>query len=268
MPTRPSVVAYHEVRPGISIFTRLHLIRMDEAEQTLYFTAGVRALGDTTLALGSRLVVKESDLRQNDAKTVYHLKVEKVDTVAGDIIHQARIVNSVSQHHERAHARYDLELDAFRNNNLRFRTRNISSKGLQLHHSATLTSALLNEKMAVYLNINRHNVQFDCRPRYIIYNWWENSHVVGAEFVNITASQQQVIDGLLSTLAPADFASAKDNLSEMLDTIHHETPPPVLAAVGAATPADDEPEVAKDEPSKVQKTLIDPASGRIRFDRL
>lgn len=253
-----SVTAYYEVHARISIFTRLILHGRDDARNTLTFSVGIRSLHDTTLPLGSRLVLKESEIQQNNSKKMYTVRVIGSQLVDGVYLHTASILGATTLEYDRKDPRQNIELEAFRSEQVRFKTVNISHGGLQFCYGTKLTSALLSENMPLFLEVGPDTVAFECRPRYIIYNWWEQRHMVGAEFVNLTPLQQSVLNKLLG-----EKPSEKPPIQEISDLLEAQFDQPLTPAAIAASLAE-----ASTTADKIQKIMIDPESGRIRFDRL
>lgn len=233
------VAAYHEIRAEILVHCMLKVLSQSEAEGTFKATVGIRELDDTTLSIGSRVVIKAKDVAES-GQNVYVCRVEDVEVRQGKTVHIIRVLQQQDRTYQRKHNRYDAELDVRRSDNLRFKTANLSQGGLQILCKNMLTSALIDKPTEMFVSINGQEEAFECRPCYIVYSWWDQCHKVGVSFVNVSPHQQDVLKTLLMGLgAPeSDWVEA--------------------APVPAATPEGSDP--------KARKTRIDPETGRILVD--
>lgn len=237
------VRACHEIRPEILVRCMLKVLSMDPVTKTFKATAGVRALDDTTLSIGSRLVIKAKDVGEADKKA-YFCKVEDVEVRQGKTVHIIRVLETRDLAYQRHHKRFDAEIQVLRNDSLRFKTANISQGGLQLLCQNKLTSALIDQLTEMHLVIDGREIPFECRPCYIVYSWWDQRHQVGLEFINVTPVQEGILKDLLGTLGAVD----SDWVSE--------------------APLQDEPSAPLEEPAlKSRKHRIDPETGRIIVEK-
>lgn len=239
------VPACHEIRPEILVRCMLKVLSLDPVTKTFKATVGVRELDDTTLSIGSKLLVKGKHLGEADKKA-YFCKVEDVEVRQGKTVHIIRILENRDLAYQRRHARFDAELEVCRNDNLRFKTANISQGGMQLLCQNKLTSALIDQPTAIRVVIDGREIPFECRPSYIVYSWWDQCHQVGLAFINVTPVQEAILKDLLGTLG----AKETDWVGE-------------AAPKENATPA----AVAGDAQHKASKTRIDPDSGRIIVEK-
>ncbi len=255
------IKACYEVRADITVFCCLQVLTVSSDGQTLEAIIGLRNMGDATLAVGTRLVIKPKELGElTESGTLYILRVDHVEKNGPRAVHQIRLLTAQEANHQREHERFALEVDAYRNADIRFKTTNISLGGVQLKYQATLTSIILDQPFPVHIRIDGKPVAFECSPRYIKYNWWEQCHTMGAAFINLTPTQQAALESLLSQAVPLPQEPAL-TVSEAVSPALEEVA--VHAAHAVAEPS---PSPPKEEAPKARKTMIDPESGRIRFE--
>lgn len=233
------IPAYHEIRAEILVHCMLKILSQSVPDGTFKATVGIRELDDTTLSIGSRLVIKAKDVGES-GKLVYVCRVEDVEVRQGKTVHIIRVVEQQDRAYQRQHNRYEADLDVRRSDNLHFKTANLSQGGLQILCRNMLTSALIDKPTEMFLSVNGEEVPFECRPSYIVYSWWEQCHKVGVAFINVTPHHQEVLKTLLMQLGAPE-------------TDWIEVSP------AAAEEEEGDPQA--------RKTRIDPETGRILVDR-
>lgn len=236
------IAASHEIRPEILVHVMLKVLSMEEPTQTFKATAGVRELDDTTLSIGSKLLLKASSLGE-PGKRLYTCRVEDVEVRQGKTVHIIRVVEARDPGYERRYKRFTADLAVRRGDDIHFRAANVSQGGMQVLCQNKLTSALIDHPTMMYLDVNGLQTPFECRPRYIVYSWWDQCHQVGVEFVNVTPVQQTVLKDLLGQLGAADSDWVDEPPAQ-------QAPPPPVPAAAEASP-------------QSRKTRIDPETGRI-----
>lgn len=262
------IPASYEIQGDITIFCFLKLVRLQSDQGRFLATAGIRKHADATLPKGARITIKSKNLGDPENRLMYICRVEEMEKRGDIVVHHLKLMDTVDLEYHREHARTELEIDALRNNDIRFKTSNISEGGIQFYYNSTLTSAVLNQTMHIQMLIDGQLQPFECVPRYIHYNWWEQRHQVGAKFINISDSQKALIKRLMDSGADVDIALPEDD--PPLETASFDqgaSEPEPEAIIASDEPAASEAIVGSGTKTASKKTFIDPESGRIRFDK-
>ena len=247
------IIAEYEMKPGIMVFCVLDVLKTVKTENKLVVTVGVRESGDTFLPRGSKVLLKryktEGDLASTRPSKGLLAKVVDIKKQSGVKVHYIDIVGEEELEYVRASVRVNLDAKCHRGDKVFFRTSNISTGGAQFIYDSILTAAVLNQISPVNIVMNGQEQLFLCETKYITYNWWDRAHKVGVQFIDLEESQAALLDQVIQPLLPV---------------VNESDPTPVKESQDDALMEETLPKEEEDKGPK--KTMIDPESGRIRFD--
>lgn len=250
------LIAEYDMKPLIKVHCLLDVIKMHQESGALVCTVGVREIADTKLPVGFKVLIRRN-LDPNGGVINQVAVVKEVKKPQGKAIHVLDILNEPLPDYERTMPRASIKLPCRRGKKVFFETSNISLTGAQFLYQSVLTSAVLGKTLNINIEIDGVETLFACRVCYILYNWWDQRHKVGVKFLDVAPDVEERLEAII---LPALTEGEKRQLEAYKDGPSLSNEPNPLLEVAEPSQS----ETGNDD--KEVKTLIDPESGRIRFD--
>lgn len=241
--------AEYEMKPSIKVHCVLDVLKTVDDAKSIVATVGVRGEGDTFLPVGSKMLIKVKNNAEKGQSQGQIAIVKDVRKQQGQKIHYIDILDDTLPAYTRSTPRVPLVLSCQRGDKIFFKTANVSTTGAQFVYESVLTSAVLGQVFLVEIEIEGILLPFECEVCYILYNWWQVRHKVGVKFLNVEETQYELLKEMVIPLLSEEDRHRLDNSIEPAP-LEEETTVDAL----------------DDTPVKEVKTMIDPESGRIRFD--